>query len=71
MGDWIIPENYPELRLICWSIRTDQPIKEREAWEIYERNWRYVYQNWLTEEEKALIERLRKKYGVSDGSGNC
>ncbi|CAM3965849.1 hypothetical protein VRRI112168_08070 [Vreelandella rituensis] len=67
MGDRIIPENYPELRLICWSILTDEPIEERVAWEIYERNWRYVYQNWLSKEEKTLIERLREKYGNGAG----
>ncbi|WP_163560998.1 hypothetical protein [Halomonas sp. NO4] len=59
----LIPDDYPELRLICWFRRRDLPIEEKEAWAIYERNWRYVYTNWLTEEEKALIERLKEKYG--------
>ncbi|MGM0785976.1 MAG: hypothetical protein ACQEUM_17925 [Pseudomonadota bacterium] len=59
----LIPDDYPELRLICWFRRRDLPIEEKEAWAIYERNWRYVYTNWLTEEEKALIERLKEQYG--------
>lgn len=59
----LIPNDYPELRLICWFRRRDLPLEEKEAWAIYERNWRYVYPEWLTEEEQALIERLRKTYG--------
>jgi len=59
----IIPNDYSELNLICWFRRRDQPISEEEAWAIYERNWRYVYQEYLSEEEKVLIERLKKKFG--------
>lgn len=63
MADCLIPNDWPELRFICWSRRCDVPIEEWEAWAIYRRNWRYVYQDQLTQEETALIERLKKKYG--------
>ncbi len=63
MADWIVPNDYPELSLICWHRRRDTPMSEEDAFAIYERHWRYVYQDYLTEEEKAFIERLKEKYG--------
>ena len=63
MVDRLIPNDYPELRLICWHRSADQPMDEEEAFAIYERNWRYVDQDMLTDAEKALIERLKKTYG--------
>ncbi len=63
MADRLIPNDYPELRLICWHRPTDQLMDEDEAFAIYERNWRYVDQDMLTGTEKALIERLKNTYG--------
>lgn len=63
MTDWIVPDDYPELSLICWHRRRDTPISEEDAFATYERNWRYVYQDYLTVEEKAFIEKLKEKYG--------
>lgn len=59
----IIPENYKELRLLCWHIDPSKPVTEQQAFELYERNWRYVDQNNLSEDEAALIERLKSHYG--------
>jgi hypothetical protein len=59
----IIPENYPELRLICWHSDPGKPISEAEAFGLYERNWRYVHHAHLSEEEAALIEYLKRQYG--------
>jgi hypothetical protein len=38
-------------------------MSEADAWALYKRNWPYVYQERLTLEEKALIERLKEKFG--------
>ncbi|WP_276322328.1 hypothetical protein [Vreelandella neptunia] len=38
-------------------------MSDEDAWMLYKGNWRYVYQEHLSEEEKRLIERLTKKYG--------
>ena len=63
MVDRLIPSDYPELRLICWHRPSYQPMEEEEAFAVYERNWRYVDQEMLTDAEKALIERLKNTYG--------
>lgn len=54
--------DFPELKLISWWINTPE-IEESLAFEIYERNWRYVAQGKLLPHESALIERLTKAYG--------
>lgn len=63
MGKSLIPNDYPELRLICWHRPSDQPMDEEEAFAIYERNWRYVDKELLSDAETALIERLKDTYG--------
>ena len=63
MAEQVIPDDYPELRLICWHRRTDQPMDEEDAFMLYERNWRYVDQGNLTAAELALIERLKQAFG--------
>jgi hypothetical protein len=59
----VIPTNFPELRLICWHRDPGKPITEVEAFGLYERNWRYIDHDRLTDSEKALINRLKDKYG--------
>ncbi|KXS55047.1 MAG: putative aminopeptidase protein [Marinobacter sp. T13-3] len=59
----IVPDNYPELRLVCWHRDPKKPITEEQAFGIYERNWRYIDTEKLSGSEKALINRLTKQYG--------
>lgn len=59
----VIPTNYPELRLICWHCDPTKPITEEQAFSIYERNWRYIDPARLSDDEKALINRLKQQYG--------
>lgn len=54
--------DYPELRDIAWN-RRDTLIPAREAFQLYERNWRFVDPARLTQEERQLIERLKGEYG--------
>jgi hypothetical protein len=54
---------YPQLRLIAWNRREDDPITEAEAFALYEANWRYVEPGALDPQERALIERLTVQYG--------
>lgn len=58
----IDPRKYPNLELLCWN-RADRPVSDREAFGLYERNWRFVDQAALGEAERALIERLAQKFG--------
>lgn len=55
--------DYPQLRSICWSRRTDELITPQEALALYERNWDYVDKANLTQVEIDLIESLRVTVG--------
>ena len=56
-------DKYPQLKLIAWSRETAKTIAEEDAYALYERNWRFIEPSELTSGEKALIERLSKKFG--------
>lgn len=56
-------DDYPQLKLIAWSRAAAGNIDERDAYALYERNWRFIEQHELTREEKVLIERLSHKFG--------
>lgn len=56
-------KNYPELRFLCWSRPDDAVLDGAEALAIYERDWRHVDQEALTDAERALIDTLVKVYG--------
>ena len=55
--------DFPQLRLIAWNLRNSDAVEEREAFSLYERNWRFVDQAKLDVSEKALIGRLTKQFG--------
>jgi hypothetical protein len=55
--------DFPQLRLIAWSIPHAEFIGDEDALALYERNWRYVDENALGEEERQLIGRLAEQYG--------
>lgn len=55
-------ERYPNLKLLCWN-RRGRYVSAREAFALYERNWRFVDRNHLEERERALIERLTARFG--------
>ncbi|MCU0697689.1 MAG: hypothetical protein MUC96_14275 [Myxococcaceae bacterium] len=56
--------DYPQLRLIAWSRRHVEEIDEAEAFALYEANWRFVDQQSLSDEERALIRRLTDVWGA-------
>lgn len=55
-------EAYPGLRDLCWS-RTGRYLRAREAFALYERNWRFIDPAALTERERDLIRRLAEAFG--------
>jgi hypothetical protein len=55
--------DYPMLRDLLWTGRRRELLQAREAFNLYERNWRFVNPAELTTDERALIERLRRRYG--------
>lgn len=54
--------DYPQLRDLMWN-RSDEFILAREAFALYERNWRHIDIDRLDTEEYALLERLKKEFG--------
>jgi hypothetical protein len=53
---------YPELALLCWN-RADRFLSAREAFALYERNWRFVDAARLSARERDLVDRLVQRYG--------
>lgn len=56
-------ERWPRLRQLAWN-RKDRWIPAEEALSLYERNWRFIEGEPLGEDEEALIERLKARYGA-------
>ncbi len=54
--------DYPQLRDLAWN-RVDEFITAKEAFQLYERNWRLIEVTSLKDNERALIARLRAEFG--------
>lgn len=54
--------DYPQLNDLAWN-RTDDFIPAKEAFQLYERNWRFVDLDRLEPHERDLLDRLRVEYG--------
>ena len=55
-------DRYPELKLLCWN-RRGNLLSAEDAWNLYERNARFVEFTQLDAAEKALIARLSARFG--------
>lgn len=55
--------DYPQLRDLAWN-RSDDYVQAREAFQLYERNWRFVEAERLAPKERALIDRLKARFGA-------
>ncbi len=54
--------DYPQLQDLAWN-RVDRFIPIEEAFQLYERNWRFIDVARLEEGERLLIERLKAECG--------
>jgi hypothetical protein len=54
--------DYPQLRDLAWN-RVDDFIPAKEAFQLYERNWRLLDVALLDEQERDLIARLKAEFG--------
>jgi hypothetical protein len=59
----IVPNDYPELKSLFWNSSPARAIKPQDALSLYERYWRFIDQNALTEREVNLIDHLKSEYG--------
>ncbi|WP_421359071.1 hypothetical protein [Agrobacterium rosae] len=56
-------EKYPQLRAICWNRAENVVLRGDEVFALYERNWRFVDREALTDDEKALLAQLVEEHG--------
>ena len=54
--------DYPLLKQIAWN-RKDEYVPARDAFGLYERNWRFVNPAALTGPERRLIDELKQRFG--------
>ncbi|MFZ2504491.1 MAG: helix-turn-helix domain-containing protein [Nocardioides sp.] len=54
--------DYPGLRALAWQTDADTTMTETEALNLYERGWRHLNQESLTDREKAFIQHLADTY---------
>lgn len=52
-------KQYPQLKFLAWQIHGTEHLTPKEAWGIYQRNWRHVEEEKLTEPERLLIKQLQ------------
>jgi hypothetical protein len=61
--DEIIPNDFPELKSLLMDRDPQCAISAKEAFALYERNWRFVDVRKLTEHETQLVRELAAVYG--------
>ena len=55
-------DEYPNLKLLCWNLKTPY-VTRREAFSLYERNWRLVDHAVAPAHERAFIDDLAREFG--------
>ncbi|MDD2734740.1 MAG: helix-turn-helix transcriptional regulator [Desulfuromonadaceae bacterium] len=55
--------DYPQLKQLAWQVQGADTLSPKEAWDIYERNWRHLDGQALTVNEQQLIDALHVAFG--------
>jgi transcriptional regulator with XRE-family HTH domain len=55
--------DYPKLKELAWQVHGTPELTPREALGIYQRNWRHLDPEALSQEEKNLVDALRQGLG--------
>ena len=55
-------KSYPNLDLLCWNLATPR-ITRRDAFALYERNWRWLDAENTPSHERAFIDSLAEEFG--------
>ena len=53
---------YPSLELLCWNLAAPR-VTRRDAFAIYERNWRWIDAANTPPHERAFIDSLAAEFG--------
>lgn len=59
----IVPAEFPELSKLVWNRDPLRPIEAEDVFHLYERNWRFVDTEALTDRERHLIDELGEQFG--------
>lgn len=62
-GEVVTIADYPALADIAWNLAVTH-LPARQAFALYEREWRFVDERALTPAERQLIDRLAARYGA-------
>ena len=63
LGEAVVEvDKYPNLKLIAWN-RADSLLTARDAFGLYERNWKFVDTKNMGAAERELIRRLTETWG--------
>lgn len=63
LPDRIVLAQYPQLRQLAWSAPGLAELTPREAFGLYERNWRHIDVSAMEANERALVESLVARLG--------
>ena len=59
----ITPADYPQLAALIWNGDPSRALPAREVFSLYERNWRFVDHEQLSQPEADLIAQLSRLFG--------
>lgn len=60
--------DYAQLRQLAWQVQGVDAISPVEAWDIYERNWRHLDEQLMTDHERQLVDALRLAFGGANSN---
>ncbi|WP_445775268.1 helix-turn-helix domain-containing protein [Shewanella sp.] len=55
-------DDFPGLKRIAWHVTGRNYLKPQEAWNLYERNARFLAETSLSERERELIQNLERAF---------
>ncbi|HRO59675.1 MAG TPA: hypothetical protein PK177_11010 [Burkholderiaceae bacterium] len=55
--------DYPQLRLAAWHVEDSTLLTAQEALDLYERNWRHIDVEKMSDRERELLDKLVKGPG--------
>jgi len=57
-------DDYPQLARLAWQLEAGTELAPREAFDLYERNWRHVDVPALDAHERELVRALAQRFGA-------
>lgn len=55
--------DYPQLKALAWQLKDTVELSPKEAFDLYERNWRHVDLKTMSSKEREFLETLLVTYG--------